>query len=133
MKTPKTYIGYDSQGNRVGSCTAVDANEYINPSEVQAAIDNVEIVATEQMGLIVSALNSITDDASEAVIVQGTKMTSTIEEVVEALGKIPESITDSISSLYTEAVSVHDQLQTTANDNAYNSMRNTAGVTSVSE
>lgn len=131
MLSPKTYVGYDNTGNRVGSCTAVDANTYINPSEVQAAIENVEAVASEQMGLINSALSATTADASEAVIVQGTKMTSSIEEVCSALSKIPASIKDSISSMYDASVSAHDQLQERANQDAYNTMANTTGVTTV--
>ena len=131
MLAPKTYVGYDNTGNRVGSCTAVDATTYIDPAEVQAAINNVESVASEQMGLINTALNATTADADEAVIVQGTKMTSSIEEVCSALTSIPGSIKDSISSMYDAAVSAHDQIQEQANQDAYNTIKNTTGVTTV--
>ena len=131
MLAPKTYVGYDNTGNRVGSCTAVDATTYIDPAEVQAAINNVESVASEQMGLINTALNATTADADEAVIVQGTKMTSSIEEVFSALTSIPGSIKDSISSMYDAAVSAHDQIQEQANQDAYNTIKNTTGVTTV--
>ena len=131
MLAPKTYVGYDNTGNRVGSCTAVDATTYIDPAEVQAAINNVESVASEQMGLINTALNATTADADEAVIVQGTKMTASIEEVCSALTSIPGSIKDSISSMYDAAVSAHDQIQEQANQDAYNTIKNTTGVTTV--
>ena len=128
---PKTYTGYDNEGKKVCSCTATDANEYINPEEVQAAIDNVEQVASEQMQTISSALNNIAPEADEAVIVQGTKMTGVIEEICTALSSISGSITDSISSMYTEAVRAHDEIQNRLNDQAYNAVAGSSGVVSV--
>ena len=131
METPKTYVGYDSQGNRVVSCTAANANEYINPAEVQAAIDNVSSVATEQMGLISSALSNLTSDANEAVIVQGTKMTGVIEELCGAIEGVPSSIYDKISGYYDEAMKIHDELQRKANGEAEQAAWGKEGVVSV--
>lgn len=131
MLAPKTYTGYDQEGNVVCRCTAIDANEYLNPNDVKNAIDNIESVATEGINNICKALNNVAPDADEAVIVQGTKVTGTIEEVCSAIKSLPSSITDNISSMYTEAIAAHDNLQTQANDGAYNQVRNTADVVSV--
>lgn len=120
MVSPKTYRGYDKDGNVLCTVTAVDANEYINPAEVRSALDKVKTVAEEGMENIVKALNNVEPDASEAVIVQGTKMTETINEVCTAIKDIPENMASSIEEAYPRAVSEHDRLQNEANDTAYN-------------
>ncbi len=132
MVSPKTYRGYDEEGKQVCSCTAVDANGYINPDEVKAAIDNVESVVSEQMNNISKALSNVAPEAEEAVIVQGTKMTETIEEICSSLGSLSGTFADSISSLYTESVRAHDEIQTQANDDAYNAVASSSGVVRVS-
>lgn len=131
MLAPKTYTGYDQEGKVVCRCTAIDANEYLNPNEVKAAIDNIESAATDGINKISRALTNVAPDADEAVIVQGTKITGTIEEVCTSIKSLPGTITDSVSSMYTEAISAHDKLQTQANDGAYNQVRNTPNVVSV--
>ena len=114
MVAPKSYTGYDKDGNAVVTYTAVDANEYLNPEEVQDAIDNVGTVATEAMSGLSKSLKNIEQDAEEAIIVQGTKMTESIDAVASSL--------DSIA---------HDTLQNNANDEAYNSALTTANVVKV--
>lgn len=132
MVAPKTYTGYDKDGKAVAHVTGVDANEYINPDEVQTAIDKVGTVAEEQMKTISSALNGISGEAADAVIVQGTKMDTVIEEVSKALDSVAGSIKDSLSDMYTQAVKAHDTLQNQANDEAYNAVASASGVVSVS-
>lgn len=132
MVSPRTYRGYDEEGKLVCSCTAVNANEYINPAEVQAAMTKVEDVVTDQMNNVCKALDNVTPDAEEAIIVQGTKMTEAIEETCSALKSLPGTFADSISSMYTEAISAHDRLQNQANDEARQAVRSTSGVSTVS-
>ena len=132
MVAPKTYTGYDKDGKAVANATGVDANEYINPDEVQTAIDKVGTVAEEQMKTISSALKGISGEAADAVIVQGTKMDTVIEEVSKALDSVAGSIKDSLSDMYTQAVKAHDTLQNQANDEAYNAVASASGVVSVS-
>lgn len=132
MVTPKTYVGYDHEGKQVCSCTAEDANNYLNQAEVQKAIENVEDVVTEQMKVISHALQDVAVDAESAIIVQGTKMTQTIEDTCIALNSLPEQFVSTISSLYDEAVSAHDKLQQQANSDAETKVRSTVGVESVS-
>ena len=120
MESPKTYHGYDSDDNCITTVTADDATNYINPDEVKQAIDNLEAVLKEQFKGISDALRGIEQDANEAVIVQGTKMSGTIEETCNALDAIPSSVMSQIGDLYNESVQVHDQLQTEFNEKAKN-------------
>jgi len=131
MLTPKTYRGYDSDGKCVIEYTAVDANDYINPAEVQTAIDKVKTAFTEQMKDVGDKLRAITADASEAIIVQGTKMDEVIEDTADALDQVPGQIYDSISGLYAEAEAAHDKIQTAANEEARNAAASYSGVVRV--
>lgn len=118
MESPKTYHGYDKDGNCITTSTAEDANNYINPEEVKAAVENLENVLKEQFKGITDALRGLEQDANEAVIVQGTKMGGTIDETCTAIDGIPEQIMSGISELYNVSVQAHDEIQRTLNDNA---------------
>lgn len=118
MESPKTYHGYDKDGQCITSKTAEDANNYINPEEVKQAITNLENVLKEQFKGITDALRGIEQDANEAVIVQGTKMGGTIDETCTAIEGIPDQIMSGISGLYDASVTAHDQIQMTLNENA---------------
>lgn len=133
MVAPKTFIGYDEEGKQICTCTAIDANEYINPEEVQAAIDNVISVTSEEMSKVSSALQKVAPDADSAIIVQGAKMTQAIEETCTAVTGLPTSFGDSISNMYTIALAEHDRLQQEENDEARNTAQSTPGVVRVGE
>jgi hypothetical protein len=83
------------------------------------------------MNIICNALNNIAPDADEAIIVQGTKMTETIEEICTALKEIPASIVNSVSEISLQAQTVHDQLQDSENTYAHNIVASYDGVQSV--
>lgn len=129
--SPKSYRGYDAEGNCVSSATAIDATTYIDPAAVAAAVDKVRTVATDEMDNITTALGKLTQDASDAVIVQGTKMTATFEEVITGIKTIPGQIGDSLEELKTIAQQAHDDLQNQFNENARNACW-TNGAVSVS-
>ncbi|MBP5679377.1 MAG: hypothetical protein J6X28_06100 [Bacilli bacterium] len=120
MENPKTYKGLDAEGNVKAQCTAVDANTLINPAEVQAAIDNVKSVFEEQLNNVASSLRDISQDADEAIIVQGTSMEGTIEDTATLLTQVSGQVTQGIDALYDYAVQAHDQLQIIENNKAYN-------------
>lgn len=132
MLTPKTYKGYDKDGKVVAQYTAVDANQYINPNEVKSAISNVKSVFKDQMNSVATALTGISADATEAVIVQGTKMDTVINETAQALNKIPDQVMKGISSLYDKSVEAHDKIQKKANEEAYSAAASIDGVVRVS-
>ena len=132
MESPKTFHGYDEDDDCIATETAEDANNYLNPEEVKAALAKLEAVLKEQFKGIVDALRAIEQDANEAVIVQGTKMGGTIEEVCNALDSVPDTILSQIGDLYSLAVTKHDEIQRELNDTAYNSTASTSGVVRVS-
>ena len=131
MLAPKTYRGYDQEGNVVVTVTAYDANQYLNPTEVKAAIDNLESVAQDAINKISNALMNVAPDANEAVIVQGTKIQGTIEDVCSAIKTLPGTIVDNVSSMYTESITAHDRLQTKENEAARAQAGSYEGVVSV--
>lgn len=118
MISPRTYYGYNSENECIHSVTAENANNYIDPAEVQAAIDKFKTTVSDELGKVSKALSNITQEASEAVIVQGTKMDKVIEETATALGTIGESMGSSVESIYSEAVKAHDTIQEQLNANA---------------
>lgn len=123
MESPKTYRGYDDQGNAIVTSTAQDANKEINPADVKKNIENVKAVFADEMCKLARGLRNISGDASDAVIVEGTNMKNTIEETAKILEQIAAQVTQGIDALYDEAVAYHDQLQNNLNAQAYNSCR----------
>ena len=123
MVSPATYTGFDKDNNQIGSQTAQDANSYIDPAKVQAAIDKVNKTVQEQMKNISSALKGIVNDANDAVVVQGTKMGPTIETLCGTIDSIPGSISGNIGQMYQAAVNAHDKIQTELNEQAEASVR----------
>ena len=127
--SPKSYTGYDAEGKCVSSATAQSAKTYIDPEAVAAAVDKVRTVATEEMDNITTSLGKLTEDANDAVIVQGTKMTATFEEVITGIKTIPGQIGDSLEELKTIAQQSHDELQNQLNENAKNACYTNGAVT----
>ena len=118
--SPKSYRGYDSEGKCVSNATASDATGYIDPAAVETAVEKVKSVAAEEIESIATALGKLTEDANDAIIVQGTDMGTTIEDVVSGIKTIPGQIGDSIADLKTLAQQAHDDLQNQFNEAAYN-------------
>ena len=123
MVSPVTYRGYDKDGTCITQHTGVDANTQINPAEVKAAIDNVKAVFDEQMQAVATSLTKISEDAEEAIIVQGTNMGQTIEDTANVLKELGGQVTAGIDTLYDYAVQAHDKLQENNNNRAYNECR----------
>ena len=128
MVGPETYTAYDKDGNVIGTYTAEDTNNYINPSEVKAALDNLKTVFQEQMKNIARALNDIELDAGDAIIVQGTKMDEEIREMAQAISSdVPTQALNGIDTLYDTAVSAHDKIQQQLNEQAKSAAQAAAG------
>lgn len=123
MVSPVTYRGFNQEGTCIVQRTGTDANTQINPEQVKAAIENVKTVFAEQMQLVAKSLTNISEDADEAVIVQGTNMTENIEQTASILTELSSTLTQGIDGLYDLAVTAHDQLQTNNNNIAYNECR----------
>lgn len=132
MESPKTYYGFDETGGCVSTAPAKDANNDINPSEVQAAINNLKNVFSEQLTDVARELRAISQDADEAIIVQGTSMAQSIEDAATLLTQLPTQVTAGIDDLYGYAVEAHDHLQTGYNNKAYAEAASHPGVVRVS-
>lgn len=128
---PKTYTGYNDKSEVVTSATANSAKDMVNPGEIESALSNIETAMTEGISQINTAISNVAPDASEAVIIQGTKMDQTIADFQTSLKSFPNEISSSLSSLVDEAVKVHDDLQDRYNQAAYDAVKNTAGVSTV--
>lgn len=131
MISPIKYTGYDKDNNIVGHCTGVNANDYINPAEVGKQVENIESVVKTQLDNIKHALMDISLDAQDAIIVQGTNMKGTIEDICTAVGSLSSTFTNSLSGLYGEAEKAHDKLQEQANADARSAVRKYSGVVRV--
>ncbi len=131
MLTPRTFYGYDQTSRCIVSCPAADATSVLNPNEVKAAIENLENVFVEEMKRIASALHDVTTDANEAIIVQGTKMSATIDDTANAIIQIPAQVIASFAELYDYSIKMHDALQQKFNDEAYNAVCTYSGVVRV--
>ncbi len=134
MEPRRTYKGYDSKNNYLAHCEAKDAKEYIDPDRVKAALENFNSVVKESMDAIITAINTIiAPDAQEAVIVEGTRITPILEEVNEGIAAIANQMIESVSTLYDEAVIRFNEIQTQANNDAYQQVRTYTGVVNVIE
>ena len=110
MATPRVFYGYDQKGNCIVTSRALDATTVLNPVEVKAAIENLENVFTEEMKRLASALHDVTQDANEAIIVQGTKMSATIDDTANAIIQIPSQVMESFVELYDYSIKACEAL-----------------------
>lgn len=128
MVAPATYYGYDENQNCIVTGSAEDATQYINPEEVQDAIENLQQVVEEQMNKIVTKLTNISDDAGQAVIIQGAKMTGTLEDAAAQIKQLPAQMFGDIDSLKAAADNARDVIQQSNNDAMYNTVASCSGV-----
>ena len=123
LESPRTYRGYNSNNEVVITKQAANANGDLNPVEVKQAIENVKAVFEEQMNGVARALRNISQDADEAIVVEGTKMNDTIEDTAQVLTQIGPQITQGIDTLYELSVDAHNKIQQNYNNMAYNACR----------
>lgn len=131
MVAPATYYGYDENQNCIVTGNAEDATAYLNPQQVQKAIEKVQKVMEEQMSEIVRALMQVSDDASDAVIIQGTKMSGVVDDMAEVISNLPAQLLNGYDQLYATALANKDKIQENLNANAYNAVLATNGVVSI--
>ncbi len=132
MLGPQTYNGYDSNNEKICYCTAEDANNKINPSEIEPLITNAKSTLRTGLDAVSKELDSVEHDASTAVIVNGASMAPAIDDTINYINSIPSAIDAQLDAFYQEVVSVHDQIQQQFNDQAENAVRSTSGVVRVS-
>lgn len=128
-KEIESYSVYDSDGNLIGTYTAEDANNYINPAEVQTAVTNIKTTVNGQLNGIAGKLSGV--DVSRTVLVQGTTIDGQVNEVIKGIvGSTTDtgegSATSSLDSLVTAAEAAHDNIQSQLNEQAYNAAQTAA-------
>jgi len=123
LKGPITYTGYDSEGKAVATCTAVDANTLLDPQEVKTAIDAVVKAFNETLTNSMNGLRDLTADTDEAIVVKGTKLTDTVNQTADEIGKIPEQVESSFEELYQASIEAHDYIQTEINKQAHDAVQ----------
>ena len=133
MEKPATWRGYDDKGECVAEFTAQDANQFIDPAQVQAAIDNLETAFSDGFIQISTSLLGLCVDASDAVIVQGTKMDTVIQDTAQAINSLPSQVLTGITQLYDLAVEAHDNIQRQANEAAQQAAASASGVVSTKQ
>lgn len=129
MLQPETYRGYDIKDHLIGSKTAKDAKNDIDPDEIKAKAENVEAVVDDCMSSISASLDGVVDDANNALVVNGKSMAPSIEAANESIKGTQTSIKCIINSaeLYSEAEKKHDELQEKYNKEAENYVRSRPG------
>lgn len=129
LTSHKVYNAYDKDGKYVTTYTATDVTtEYINPIEIQEAIDNLEEVCTEQFKLIGDRLNEIAPNVGSAITIGETNMQVTIQEIAEQVNtEFTPAIMSNMSGIYDTAVEVHNTAQEECNQSAYSQAKAAAG------
>ncbi len=147
-ETPKTYIGYgdekDANGNVISSGTKIivqkraeDANNYVNPQEVKAALEKLKDAMNGSDGGITRVKNQLENVAVDAdghmLSVEDATMQGPIEQVAASLSQASTSIEQLSADIQDFAEKAHDNKQIEYNQAAEAEVRGTAGVTRVEE
>lgn len=128
---PKTYTGYDKDNNVIAKKTAEDADNYINMSDVDAKIKDISDAMADGIKSISTQLSKYSADSDEALLVEGANMKKPIEDLIEGMGTLPSTVEGDLSDIKAEIAKAHDKKQEELNNEAYNAVKNTSGVTSV--
>ena len=128
MREPITYRGYGENGQVITSVSGEDADNYLNPAQVQMKINNVSEVMNEQITMIQDALSDMLNDVNQAIIVNNTSMAPQFEELIESLEVFKSTPGQALESVYNDSVTAHDSIQDQLNENARGSVLNTNGV-----
>ena len=134
---PIKYTGKNDEGEVITSQKGPDADTYLNPEEVSAAIDHVVEVFNDAFvnegSSVVNQLRSVIGDSEEAVIVKGLKMTETIEQTADAIAGIPGQVEEQLAPYKKAALNARNEIQNQINDEVKKQVSGTAGVTHVEE
>lgn len=123
LTNPKTYEGIDpSTKEVVGPITAQNADEIIDPAEVAKKIKNASEIIEKEMGNLASGIAPTADDSKEAIIIEGTDMSETINEIANIIKEFATEINKSIEGLYEESVNARNHIQDLLNDQARQSI-----------
>ena len=117
----ETWAGYDEEGKEIKRYRAADANADINPEEIAAAIEKVKTACDEQMAGMSDKLTGLTDNALQAMKVEGMTLQDFITSISSVIDSFGSEIANILEPLVQQAEVEHDRLQTQYNSEAESS------------
>ena len=68
---------------------------------------------------VAKSLEEIAPNAGAALVVKGTNMKGTVEDIAKEIRQIADKIFATVSDIYDRSITVHDQIQSQYNSKAY--------------
>lgn len=123
---PQTYTGYDEDNNVIITRKAENAENYINPKEVRAAIENIKNVVDTGLKQIAKAISEV-KCGEEMLVVADKTMQPMIEELAEQIaGKnrdteiapLAQQMEKALEDVYENACTAYNDIQGQLNSQA---------------
>ncbi len=122
---PQTYTGYDEDNNVIITREAEKAENYINPQEVHAAIENIKTVVDTGLKQIASSIEKV-ECGKETLVVADKTMQPIVEELAAQIAGQDRSeiaplaiqMESALEEIYERACDAHDDIQQQLNSQA---------------
>lgn len=122
---PQTYTGYDEDNNVIITRKAENAENYINPKEVRAAIENIKTVVDTGLKQIASSIEKV-ECGKETLVVADKTMQPIVEELAAQIAGQDRSeiaplaiqMESALEEIYERACDAHDDIQQQLNSQA---------------
>ena len=122
---PQTYTGYDEDNNVIITRKAENAENYINPKEVLAAIENIMSVVDTGLKQIASSIEKV-ECGKETLVVADKTMQPIVEELAAQIAGQDRSeiaplailMESALEEIYERACDAHDDIQQQLNSQA---------------
>ena len=122
---PQTYTGYDEDNNVIITREAEKAENYINPQEVHAAIENIKTVVDTGLKQIASSIEKV-ECGKETLVVADKTMQPIVEELAAQIAGQDRSeiaplaiqMESALEEIYERACDAHDDIQQHLNSQA---------------
>lgn len=122
---PQTYTGYDEDNNVIITRKAENAENYINPQEVHAAIENIKTVVDTGLKQIASSIEKV-ECGKETLVVADKTMQPIVEELAAQIAGQDRSeiaplaiqMESALEEIYERACDAHDDIQQQLNSQA---------------
>lgn len=113
LTNPKTYDAIDkTTKEQVFTKTAENASDYVKLEKISDAIENAKDTIENEMKNLAESITNASIDSKEAIIVEGTSMKETIEDIADQIKEIGKSVLiHDVESLYEDAVNSRNHIQ----------------------
>ena len=101
-----------------GTIVAQDANNDINPSEIEAAVAAFQSKCETSFQSLVDKLEGVKPEACDAIVVQRTNIGGKMEEIASKITALSSQVGNQFSHLPALAMAKHDELQIAYNAEA---------------